>query len=136
MKRIVLISRVAALANKLDNQSTQPVSRPRINSNAQDVIVSIVRATKENEEDEDEDGDGADTLGDTALGSAPPAFILDPNEMRRPGSFTETERLRIRKVLGAWEEPEKGLQLEGNAGCPRKMRNSPFDRKRSQSEQF
>jgi len=111
MKRIVLISRVAALANKLDGQTTQPVSRPRINSNTQDVIVSIVKATKE-DEDKDKDEDGVDSLGDTALGSAPPAFILDPEEVRRPGSFTEAERLRIRKLLGAWEEPEKTLQLE------------------------
>lgn len=115
MKKIIMLGRVAALANDIEQRvSTHGAayfSRSRFMNPTRDRIYSIMNDTSYEDDDNDDSllRDGAASNPDED--DSP--FVIDVQE-KSPvtGQLTDEQKLKIARLLGAWEEPMKNSHVE------------------------
>jgi len=103
MKTLVLLSKVATLAKSFENDVHQYNDGREVMSTAREYIDKC-------NFDEEEDTNDSLSIGNTTAFET--NFIVDPAEKDRTGAMTEGQRIKIARLLGAWEEPDKIYSVE------------------------
>lgn len=117
MKKIILLSKVATLAKEIEKdfilvseQRKKPPcsTRASVIGVARETMNSLVKDVKY------EETDGEDSMwGDHTATIESSPYVIDPDEKNRlTGALTDAQRLKINRVLGDWEEPEKAIGIE------------------------
>jgi hypothetical protein len=116
MKKIILLSKVAHLAKGVEEEyvfesRTHKVHQTRalssgVTSERFAYLVNDARF-------DDDDGSGSESLSNehTVVEESP--YVIDPDERDQlTGAITDAQRIKVNKLLGAWEEPEKAMGVE------------------------
>jgi ubiquitin len=113
MKKIVLLSNVAALAKEIEEEDAQAGDTYTERTRHAAASVTHDKVTVMVNEFNYDDEEGNETLSgeQTFIGETP--YVIDPEEKKRlTGALTDAQRTKIIKLLGAWEEPEKAMGIE------------------------
>lgn len=110
MKKIILLSKVAALAKDIEsNYMLESGMANRYTSRAfSDKVAPLLLSGSSYD---DEDGDDGSSLERSAFTQTP--YVIDPEEKDKlTGALTDAQKTKITKLLGTWEEPEKAMGVE------------------------
>jgi hypothetical protein len=116
MKKIILLSKIAHLAKGIEkeycleeeNQQKTHRSRAKEAGMTHDRVTSLVQNSYDDEES---------VASYENVSSDQTTYVIDPDEKDNfTGAITETQRIKINRLLGDWEEPEKTMGIEVSEG--------------------
>jgi hypothetical protein len=118
MKKIILLSKVAHLAKGVEEEyvlesRTNKVHQTRalcsgVTSERLAYLVNDARF-----DDDDGSGTGSDGLSCEQTVADQTPYVIDPDEKDKlTGAITDAQHVKVNKLLGAWEEPEKAMGVE------------------------
>ena len=118
MKKIILLSKVADLAKKIEqNYVVEGDEHGAFSSRTKSLMLSEQVAPyleSENGVNLSQDEDDAEENSSLGFSTGPTSnYVIDPEEKNiLTGSLTDAQHSKITKLLGVWEEPEKALGVE------------------------
>jgi hypothetical protein len=112
IRKIILLSKLGGLAKEIETNrvmaSRRDVSRPAgRRSVAHDRLLPFLLEESDSVNDLTDEGE---TIASSEFQSP---YVIDPERKDQlTGQLTDSQRAKVTKLLGAWEEPEKAMGVE------------------------